>query len=182
MNARIDVSLRATVPSDFAAIRRLFDDPAFFGWGGPGRRSDAELHAKYLGARLPDVECFLVVGDGEAVGLAQLHLADDGGEGGGIDLILLPSARGCGIGRAAVEALISRAREVNGWRRITVDPDAENTRGIAFWRSVGFTQAARVDDDPGRDPYVLMTLSDGNGEPQRADDRTAPIGDAPAAG
>lgn len=158
--ASVDVVLQPTGPDDFAVLRGLFDDASFSGWGGAGRRSDEELRAKYLGERLPDVECFVVRVDGTAVGLAQLHVADDSGEGGGLDLILLPAARGHGIGRAAVDALVARAQDVHGWRRITVDPDAANRRGIAFWRSVGFTPVARIDDDPDREPYVLLALAD----------------------
>lgn len=63
----------------------LFDQPAFLGWGGTGRRSDAEVRRKYLDRVTPAVKCLLVVLAGHAVVLAQLQVADDGegGEGGG---------------------------------------------------------------------------------------------------
>ncbi|WP_285035304.1 hypothetical protein [Plantibacter sp. ME-Dv--P-095] len=92
--------LQPTSEDDFDALRHLFDDPSFHGWGGPGRLSDELIRAKYLGARLPDVECFLVLVDDDAVGLVQLHT--DGAEGAGIDLIPPLSARGQDAGAAAI--------------------------------------------------------------------------------
>ncbi|MFC7376761.1 GNAT family N-acetyltransferase [Brachybacterium sp. GCM10030268] len=116
------VSVRPTSAADFAELRALFDDPSFHGWGGPSPLPDAVIRAKYLGARLPEVECFLVLRHGEAVGLAQLHAADDR-HSGGMDLILLARVRGAGIGRAVVSILVERARSVHGWSRLTVDPE-----------------------------------------------------------
>lgn len=148
--------LKLASTDDFATLRRLFDDPSFHGWGGPGRLSDELIRAKYLGARLPDVECYLVLVDEEAVGLVQLHVDD--ADSGGIDLILSPSARGQGIGRRVVDAVMFRARERN-IARLTVDPDAQNERGVRFWRAVGFEPHSIITDDVGREPYVLMPRS-----------------------
>ncbi len=154
------VALRATSPTDLATLRTLVDDPAFTDWGGEGPLSDDDLRTKYLGARLPDVECFLVLRgdtpkDLDPVGLALLHVADEG-EGGGLDLILVPRARGAGTGRAVVEMLVERARTVRGWARLTVDPDVDNPAGIRFWEAVGFVPLRRVDGAPARGPYLLM--------------------------
>jgi RimJ/RimL family protein N-acetyltransferase len=162
------VQLRRTGPEDFDALRRLFDHPAFAGWGGPSRLADDQLRAKYLGSRYPAVECFLVLVDQEAVGLAQLHTADEvaggavdlpdgtAGESGGLDLILLPWVRGRGVGRAVVVELVRRAQRERGWRRITVDPDLGNRAGIRFWQAVGFRPEQTIGNDPGREPYVVM--------------------------
>lgn len=160
MHTPSTVALRATSPTDLATLRTLVDDPAFAGWGGEVPLSDDDLRTKYLGARLPDVECFLVLrGDApedlDPVGLALLHVADEG-EGGGLDLILLPRARGAGAGRTVVEALVERAQAVHRWARLTVDPDVGNPAGIRFWEAVGFVRLRRVEDAPGREPYLLM--------------------------
>ncbi|WP_152360674.1 GNAT family N-acetyltransferase [Microlunatus speluncae] len=151
------LDLSPTGPDDFAELRRLFDDPAFLDWGGPGRASDSLIREKYCGSRAPAIECFLVRLDGVVTGLAQLHRADDDGEGGGMDLIILPSARGHGVGREIVRRLIRRAISEHGWRRITVDPDVDNRAGIEFWRSVGFAEVARHDGRDERPAYVLMS-------------------------
>lgn len=137
-------------------LRALFDQPVFFGWGGAGRRSDAEIRRKYLGSRSPAVECFLVILAGQAVGLVQLHVADDG-DGGGMDLILVPEVRGRGLGREIVAEMVRRAHGERGWSRFTVDPDVANEEGIRFWRAVGFEPERTVTDEAGRRPYVLMT-------------------------
>lgn len=156
-----DVTLRPTTPEDFGILRTLFDDASFAGWGGTGRASDEMIREKYLGGRLPGVECFLVLVDPDPVGLAQLH--SDGEQAGGMDLIVLPRARGCGVGRAAVENLVHRARSVHGWASITVDPDVENRKGIRFWGAVGFDPVRVVEDEPGQEPYLLMERRDTGG-------------------
>lgn len=152
------VHLRRTSPGDFKILRSLFDDPAFHDWGGPGRLPDDGVRRKYLGLRFPDVECFIVLVGDQAVGLGQIHAGPD--SGGGMDLILLPSARGQGIGRTAVAKLTHQARVEREWVRITVDPDLQNEAGIRFWRSVGFTPDKTVLNDPGRPPYLVMVLPD----------------------
>ncbi len=48
----------------------MFDLPALRGWGGPSGLSDDRIRATYLGARSPGVDCYLVITDGQAVGLA----------------------------------------------------------------------------------------------------------------
>lgn len=154
MMASMRLKLAST--DDFITLRRLFDDPSFHGWGGPGRLSDELIRAKYLGARLPDVECYLVLVEEQAVGLVQLHV--DGADCAGIDLILSPSARGQGTGRRVVDAMVARARERN-IARLTVDPEVGNERGVRFWRAVGFEPRQTVTDHAGRAPYVLMSRS-----------------------
>ena len=149
------MSLKATSATDFATLRALFDEQAFFGWGGGGRLPDSEIREKYLGSRYPDVECFLVILAGRAVGLVQLHVADDG-DGGGMDLILLPEVRGHGVGREVVGEMVRRAHRGRGWTRFTVDPDVANEDGVRFWRAVGFEPERTVTDQPGRMPYIVM--------------------------
>jgi GNAT superfamily N-acetyltransferase len=149
------IRLHRTDVGDFGALRALFDDPSFFGWGGSGRLSDELIREKYLGSRFPDVECFLVLIDDLVAGLAQIHTEPNGG---GLDLILLPAARGHGIGRAVVAQLVERARLERGWSRLTVDPDVQNESGIRFWQAVGFTQESVITEVSGRPPHLLMTL------------------------
>lgn len=78
-----------------------------------------------------------------------------------MDLILLPVARGQGIGRLVVAEMVRLARRDRGWRRLTVDPDVENEPGVRFWQSVGFTPERIVTDEPGRAPYWLMVWPSG---------------------
>jgi len=148
--------LRPTDSQDLETLRSLFDDPGFNErWGGRPL-TDEEILDKYTGQRAPSVECFLVEENGIAVGFTQYHLAEDGGEGGGIDLVLSPSVRGRGLGSAVVHALVGYLRRQRNWRRITVDPDVSNPRGVNFWRSVGFQDEQLIESDPQRQPYWLM--------------------------
>lgn len=150
------VELVPTAPAQMPALRRLFDDPSFRGWGGTSPLSDEELATKYAGARLPEVECFIVEVDSSPAGLAILH--DDGDGVGGMDLILLPNTRGRGVGRTVVSLLIERARAVHGWRRLTVDPDLSNADGIRFWAAVGFAPVREEPATEHRETFLLMEM------------------------
>lgn len=148
------IRLVPTGPAEMPALRRLFDDPSFHGWGGASPLSDDELAAKYAGDRLPEVESFIVEVDAEPAGLAILH--DEGDRTGGMDLILLPSTRGHGVGRAVVELLVERARDVHGWSRLTIDPDLSNVAGIRFWEATGFRAVREEPGSNGREAFLLM--------------------------
>lgn len=151
------VVLRPTTDDDLATLRGFFKNPGFYDrWGGGKALSDEEMTAKYLGGRSPAVECFIVEESGRPVGFVQYHVADDAGEGGGMDLALLPVERDRGVGTAVVQAVVEFVRRQLGWQRFTVDPDVSNIRGVAFWRKVGFTPVRLVDDEPEREPYWLM--------------------------
>ena len=147
--------LRPTTAGDLETARRLFTDPGFYErWDGTPKPDD-EIAAKYLGGRSPAVECFFVEVDGEVVGFTQHHVADDGGEGGGMDLVLLPHARGRGVGTAVVHEMARRVTTELGWTRFSVDPDVDNERGVQFWQRVGFTPIGIVDDGE-RPPHWHM--------------------------
>lgn len=149
------VRLRPAAEGDFSFLRRLFDEPAVLvHWGGVAF-TDTEIRRKYLGARSPLVECFIVEAADRPVGLAQHHSVA-GEHGGGMDMVLLPGNRGQGVGTAAVQLLATFVRDELGWRRFTVDPDVSNARGVSFWRSVGFVPVELVDADPDREPFWRM--------------------------
>lgn len=148
--------LRPTGPGDLRTLRTLFDDPDFHEQWGGRPLTEAEILDKYTGRRAPSVECFIVEENGIAVGFTQYHLAEDGGDGGGIDLVLSPDVRGRGLGSAVVHALVGHLQGQRGWRRITVDPDVSNPRGVNFWREVGFGDEQLIESDPHRPPFWLM--------------------------
>jgi GNAT superfamily N-acetyltransferase len=53
------------------------------------------------------------------------------------DLYVRPEARGEGVGRTLVEAVLDRARE-RGCRRVELDVNSENPAAIALYGSLGF--------------------------------------------
>ena len=152
------VVLRPTSEADLSFLRRFFSDPGVYErWDGRPQ-TDKEIRRKYVGLRSPHVECFIVEKQHRPVGLVQYHRAD-GGAGGGMDMVLMPDERGRGTGTAAVLAVATLVRDRLGWTRLTVDPDVSNARGVNFWTRVGFTPVRAVDDERGREPYVLMEWS-----------------------
>jgi RimJ/RimL family protein N-acetyltransferase len=154
------VVLRPTTDDDLGTLRTFFTDPGFYDrWGGHPLGDD-EIAAKYLGQRSPAVECFIVEEASRPIGFVQYHVADDGGEGGGMDLALAPPERGRAVGTAVVQALVGFVRRELGWRRFTVDPDVSNPRGVNFWTKVGFRPVRLVEDEDGREPYWLMEWPD----------------------
>jgi aminoglycoside 6'-N-acetyltransferase len=104
--------------------------------------------------RRPDVEAFVVEAGGEPVGYLQAWRE---GDTGGIDMFLVPDARGRGLGPDAARALARHLRDERGWSRVTVDPYASNERAIRAWRRAGFVDAEqRPADDEHPAPWLLM--------------------------
>ncbi|MFE4869455.1 GNAT family N-acetyltransferase [Streptomyces sp. NPDC056682] len=73
-------------------------------WGGTPLARD-EVAAKYVGRLRPQVESFLVLAGSGPVGYAQYSCT--GGKDGGIDVLLIPEARGQGFGPDAAGALMA---------------------------------------------------------------------------
>jgi aminoglycoside 6'-N-acetyltransferase len=83
----------------------------------------------------PHVEAFVVEADGEPVGYLQAWAGESGG--GGLDMFLIPRARGRGLGPDAARAL-ARHLVGQGWARVTVDPYLSNVAAIRAWGRAGF--------------------------------------------
>ncbi|MYT28224.1 MULTISPECIES: GNAT family N-acetyltransferase [unclassified Streptomyces] len=125
-----------TSEGDLTLLASWFADPDFVEhWGGVPL-SRAEVAAKYVGRRRPQVESFLIHAHGVPVGYAQYW--HGGPDEGGIDMALTTGAQGRGLGPDATRALISHLCGTLGWQRITVDPLATNTRAIRAWQKAGF--------------------------------------------
>jgi aminoglycoside 6'-N-acetyltransferase len=103
--------------------------------------------------RRAEVDHFIVEADDKPVGYLQAWRE---GDTGGIDMFLMPEARGRGLGPDAAVALACHLRN-EGWTRITVDPYASNERAIRAWRKAGFVdQEERPPDDEHQAPWLLM--------------------------
>lgn len=107
----------------------------------------------------PRVTPFIVEEDGEPVGYLQVHDLDDDGEGG-LDMFLVASARGRGLGPDAARAMARHLLDERGWTRVTVDPYTWNEAALHGWRKAGFVEVATHGaDDEHRAPWVLMEFS-----------------------
>ena len=87
-----------------------------------------------------DVEAWIVEADGEPVGFLQVHST-------GIDMFLVPAARGRGLGPDAARAITRHLLEERGWGRVTVDPYSWNEPAVRAWRKAGFVPVSRHPPD-----------------------------------
>lgn len=94
--------------------------------------------------RRPDVESFIVEENSRPVGL--LEAWRKGGERG-LDMFLVPEARGRGLGPDAANALASHLLTERGWPRVTVDPYIWNETAVRAWRKAGFHDVEEREPD-----------------------------------
>jgi aminoglycoside 6'-N-acetyltransferase len=110
-----------------------------------------------MAARLarPGVEGFIVEAGGEPVGYLQVHDDDADGDGG-LDMFLVPGARGRGLGPDAARAMTEHLL-AEGRTRVTVDPYEWNEPAIRAWRRAGFEPVGeRKPDEWWRARWLLM--------------------------
>ena len=89
--------------------------------------------------------------DGEAVGYVQTHAT-------GMDMFLVPSARGRGLGPDAARAMAEHLLASGTHARVTVDPYEWNEPAIRAWARAGFVEVSRghPPDDDHLAEWVLM--------------------------
>jgi aminoglycoside 6'-N-acetyltransferase len=103
----------------------------------------------------PEVDPYVVEHAGEPVGYLQSWFE---GEDTGIDMFLVPSARGRSLGPAAARLLV-RHLLAAGRDEVTVDPYTWNASAIAAWRKAGFRAVEeRAPDDDHTAPWLLMVF------------------------
>jgi aminoglycoside 6'-N-acetyltransferase len=97
-----------------------------------------------------DVESWIVEEEGEPVGYLQVHSE-------GLDMFLLPGARGRGLGPDAARAMALHLVGDRAWTRVTVDPYAWNEGAVRAWQRAGFVELSR--HEAGGEysaPWILM--------------------------
>jgi aminoglycoside 6'-N-acetyltransferase len=103
----------------------------------------------------PGLDPYVVEHDDEPVGYLQAWFE---GEDTGIDMFLVPAARGRGLGPAAARLLV-RHLLAAGRDEVTVDPYTWNVRALAAWRHAGFRALEeRAPDDDHVAPWLLMVF------------------------
>lgn len=112
----------------------------------------------------PDVDSYVVQEVDEPVGYLQAWFDDDSPDDGGIDMFLVPAARGHGLGPDAARTLARWLLTTGQRRRITVDPYLSNERAIRAWAKAGFRPVeTREPDHEHSAPWLLMAL-EGNAQ------------------
>src|SRR5262249_30549815 len=100
-----------------------------------------------------DVEAWIVEEAGEAVGYLQVHPE-------GLDMFLVPSARGRGLGPDAAHAMARHLVAERSWSRVTVDPYAWNDGAFRAWQRAGFVEVSRHEpDDEHAAAWILMEFA-----------------------
>ena len=119
-------------------VARYWDDETF---------TRAELAARL--AR-EDVEAWIVEENDEPIGYLQVHPE-------GLDMFLVPGARGRGLGPDAARAMARHLLDERGRQRVTVDPYAWNEGAVHAWERAGFAEVSRHEaDDEHTAPWILM--------------------------
>jgi aminoglycoside 6'-N-acetyltransferase len=140
-------SLRRATGGDVVRLVEWHDDPDVSRFWDEERFTEDEMRARL--AR-PDVEAWIVEADGEPIGYLQVHSM-------GLDMFLVPSARGRGLGPDAGRAMAEHLIDDRDWTRVTVDPYAWNEQALRAWRKAGFVDVSHhPPDDEHTAEWVLM--------------------------
>ena len=119
-------------------VARYWDDETF---------THAEMEERL--AR-EDVEAWIIEEGHEPVGYLQVHPE-------GLDMFLIPPARGRRLGPDAARAMAEHLLRERGRERVTVDPYAWNEGAVRAWQRAGFVEVSR--HEAGGDytaPWILM--------------------------
>jgi len=120
-------------------VSRFWDDETF---------THAEMEERLARA---DVDAWIVEENGVPVGYLQTHPE-------GLDMFLIPSARGRGLGPDAARAMARHLLDERGYARVTVDPYTWNEEAVRAWERAGFVEISRghpPDDDHAAE-WILM--------------------------
>jgi aminoglycoside 6'-N-acetyltransferase len=119
-------------------VARYWDDETF---------TAAEMEERLARA---DVEGWIVEEFGEPVGFLQVHPE-------GLDMFLIPTARGRGLGPDAARAMTEHLIRECGRNRVTVDPYTWNEGAVRAWERAGFVAVSRHAADADHTaPWILM--------------------------
>lgn len=88
-----------------------------------------------------------------AIGTAAMRPTEAPGECELKRMVVLPEARGMGVGRGLLEAIIDRAKSM--YSVIKLDTSSRWEAANTLYRSCGFVECARYNDDPDPDTVFM---------------------------
>ena len=148
--------VRNATHDDVALLVRWHADPEVARYWDDETFTEDEMRERLDRA---DVEAFVVEADGEPIGSLQAWWEEDEPLRGGIDMFLIPGARGRGLGPDAARALATHLLRERGWAHVTVDPYVWNDTAIRAWRRAGFElvdERVREPDEDHASPWLLF--------------------------
>ena len=139
---------RAASVDDLRAVARLFEDYAASLGVDLGYQDFAAEVAGLPGRYGPPTGELLIALDptGAALGCVGLRALADG-DAEMKRLYVSPAARGLGLGRALVEAIVRKAQDL-GYPQIKLDTLPTMDAALTLYRAAGFTPIARYYDTP----------------------------------
>jgi len=150
-------TLRAATEDDVDLLVEWHSDPEVAKFWDGETFTPAEVKARLERA---DVWSLIVEEEGTPVGYVQAW-SEDGWASGGVDMFLVPRARGRGLGPDAARALARHLLDECAWSRVTVDPYVWNTAAIRAWQRAGFeAEGERPPDGEHTAPWLLMVFRD----------------------
>jgi aminoglycoside 6'-N-acetyltransferase len=113
------------------------------------------------------VDAYVIEAAGEPVGYVQAWFGAAADECG-IDMFIIPSARGRGFGPDSARTLAQYLVHETGRTRVTVDPYLWNDRAVRAWRRAGFRPVEkRAPDHEHAHAWLLMTFDPALSGPDR---------------
>jgi aminoglycoside 6'-N-acetyltransferase len=148
--------VRHAVDADLDLLAGWFADPDVYRWWGGEPIDSSSVRDDYTGHRSPAVECFIVEADGSPIGFLQYWRAAE--RSGGVDMFLVPEARGRGLGPDAARATAEFLLHECGWTEVTVDPLTDNERAIRAFARAGFIAERESRDEETGKPCLIMVM------------------------
>src|SRR4051812_10902938 len=143
-------SLRSVAPADLDLLAGWLADPGVYEFWGGAPVDRQTIIREFVNGPAAGAHVFIVEADKQPIGWIQYwHTNDDPEQdSGGIDMVLLPSARGRGLGPDAARALVNYLIRERGWQRVTVDPALDNPAAMRAWARAGFVADHEAPDHP----------------------------------
>ena len=156
---RGDLSVvRAAVEADVDLLVGWHADPQIARYWDDKQFTRAELLARI--AR-PQVDAYIIEADERPVGYLQAWFDSDEPDRSGLDMFLIPTARGRGLGPDAARTL-AKLLLAGGQTHVTVDPYLSNEAAIRAWTRTGFRPVTEHEpDSEHREPWILMVFEPG---------------------
>jgi len=152
--------LRPATDDDLDLLVGWLADPEVYRWWEGRPLSREEVADMYTGRRRPEVEPFVVEADRVPVGYLQCWQGTE--TSGGIDMFLVPEARGRGLGPDAARAVASFLLDQRGWTEVTVDPLVDNLRAIRSFERAGFSsESEELHDETGKRVLRMFVRREG---------------------